>query len=306
MVSSAYPLTGSPSEETLPESVELDKTQLSMQTGEQSVLTATVKPENATDKTISWSSSDQSIAAVDTAGRVTAAAAGTVTITATTVNGLTAQCSVTVRKAQEPTGTALASLYAPALVKLGERVPFDFQLEQMQRVATVSFTFEKDAALTDGQANGLNGFTVLDDIQWKSDNTGVLMLSYLKGGAGSSLTAQAVTDIARVTFASSAAGTTGLRMTGVTVSGYDADGKAVYLSSAMKNAAASVTIYQGVNCDVNRDGVVNQLDITFCQLYYRAASGDANWATASRCDLDGNGKVDVQDLVIILHAICEG
>ena len=306
MVSSAYPLTGSPSEETLPESVELDKTQLSMQTGEQSVLTATVKPENATDKTVSWSSSDQSIAAVDTAGRVTAAAAGTVTITATTVNGLTAQCSVTVRKAQEPTGTALASLYAPALVKLGERVPFDFQLEQMQRVATVSFTFEKDAALTDGQANGLNGFTVLDDIQWKSDNTGVLMLSYLKGGAGSSLTAQAVTDIARVTFASSAAGTTGLRMTGVTVSGYDADGKAVYLSSAMKNAAASVTIYQGVNCDVNRDGVVNQLDITFCQLYYRAASGDANWATASRCDLDGNGKVDVQDLVIILHAICEG
>lgn len=306
MVSSAYPLTGSPSEETLPESVELDKTQLSMQTGEQSVLTATVKPENATDKTVSWSSSDQSIAAVDTAGRVTAAAAGTATITATTVNGLTAQCSVTVRKAQEPSGTALASLYAPALVKLGERVPFDFQLEQMQRVATVSFTFEKDAALTDGQANGLNGFTVLDGIQWKSDNTGVLMLSYLKGGAGSSLTAQAVTDIARVTFASGTAGTSGLRMTGVTVSGYDADGKAVYLSSAIKNAAASVTIYQGVNCDVNRDGVVNQLDITFCQLYYRAASGDANWATASRCDLDGNGKVDVQDLVIILHAIYEG
>ncbi|HJE44460.1 Ig-like domain-containing protein [Levilactobacillus namurensis] len=64
-------------------------------------LTATVAPENATDKTVTWSTSDKAIATVD-AGTVTFVAAGTATITAT-VGGQSATTKVTVKvPAEEP------------------------------------------------------------------------------------------------------------------------------------------------------------------------------------------------------------
>lgn len=60
-------------------------------------LTATVFPKEATDKTIIWTSSDTTIAKVDSTGLVTGRHAGTVTITATTNNGgKTAACVFTV------------------------------------------------------------------------------------------------------------------------------------------------------------------------------------------------------------------
>ena len=67
--------------------------------GQTKTLTATVAPENATDKTVSWSSSDEAVATVED-GVVTAVAAGTATITVTTTDGgFTATCAVTVEAA---------------------------------------------------------------------------------------------------------------------------------------------------------------------------------------------------------------
>lgn len=66
--------------------------------GETKTLTATVAPDNATDKTVSWSTSDDAVATV-TDGVVTAVAAGTAVITATANDGsgVKAQCTVTVK-----------------------------------------------------------------------------------------------------------------------------------------------------------------------------------------------------------------
>ena len=66
--------------------------------GAHATLSATVAPDNATNKTVHWSSSDPAKATVDDAtGEVTPLAAGTVTITATTEDGQkTATCEVTV------------------------------------------------------------------------------------------------------------------------------------------------------------------------------------------------------------------
>ena len=61
--------------------VTLDKTALSLTEGESATLTATVEPENATDKAIVWTSSDNAVATVEN-GVVTAVKAGTATITA--------------------------------------------------------------------------------------------------------------------------------------------------------------------------------------------------------------------------------
>lgn len=66
--------------------------------GDAVTLSATITPENATDKTITWSSSDDKIATVE-AGKVTGVAEGTATITATTKEGgKTATSTVTVSK----------------------------------------------------------------------------------------------------------------------------------------------------------------------------------------------------------------
>ncbi len=74
--------------------VTLDKTTLSLTEGETATLTATIAPDNATDKTMAWTSSDETIATVKD-GVVTAVKAGTATITVT-ASGKTATCAVTV------------------------------------------------------------------------------------------------------------------------------------------------------------------------------------------------------------------
>jgi hypothetical protein len=77
--------------------VALNKEALTITTGKTATLTATVSPEEATNKNVMWESSDLSVATVDADGVVTANSAGTATITATTEDGgFTATCAVTV------------------------------------------------------------------------------------------------------------------------------------------------------------------------------------------------------------------
>lgn len=75
-------------------SVELSQTSMELLPGESSELTATVYPEDATDKTVTWSSSDTDVAVV-TDGMVTAISVGAAIITAQAGN-FSAQCSVSV------------------------------------------------------------------------------------------------------------------------------------------------------------------------------------------------------------------
>ena len=77
-------------------SVALNKSELSLYTGQSEILTATVQPEDATNKNVTWSSDNADVATVDN-GTVTAVSAGTATITVTTADGSkTATCIVTV------------------------------------------------------------------------------------------------------------------------------------------------------------------------------------------------------------------
>ena len=80
-------------------SVSLDKNEMELTEGESATLTATVLPENANDKSVTWSSSDEAVATVDQTGKVTAVKKGTATITVTTNDGgKTATCAVTVKR----------------------------------------------------------------------------------------------------------------------------------------------------------------------------------------------------------------
>ena len=74
--------------------IKLDKTELTLFEGDEESLTATVSPDDATDKTIIWSTSDKSIATVES-GKVKAVGKGTVKISAT-AGGRSASCNVEV------------------------------------------------------------------------------------------------------------------------------------------------------------------------------------------------------------------
>ena len=78
-------------------SVSLNKTSITLAVDDNETLTATVLPENATNKTVTWGSSDTSVAAVDANGKITAVGLGNATITVTTNDGnKTATCEVNV------------------------------------------------------------------------------------------------------------------------------------------------------------------------------------------------------------------
>lgn len=78
-------------------SITLSDSKISLKEGGSYKINASISPSNTTDdKTLTWTSSNPSIASVDSDGNVTAKKAGTTVITATSVNGITAQCQVMV------------------------------------------------------------------------------------------------------------------------------------------------------------------------------------------------------------------
>jgi len=80
--------------------VTLDKTELNLYTGDTAALTAAIQPENTTDPTIAWTTTDAEVASVQN-GVVTAGKTGTATITAS-CGEAKAQCAVTVKAPAEP------------------------------------------------------------------------------------------------------------------------------------------------------------------------------------------------------------
>ena len=98
-----YKLSGKKVEDVAVESISLDKTSISIAVGSEYTLVATVKPTDATNKSVIWTSDNEKVAKVE-AGKVIAVSEGTATITATTADGnYTATCKVTVtQKAGTP------------------------------------------------------------------------------------------------------------------------------------------------------------------------------------------------------------
>lgn len=90
----------------VPSKVTLNKKTVNMLVGETTTLKATISPSSAKDDKLTWKSSNKNVAAVTSAGKITAKKAGTATITVTTSNGKKATCKVTV-SSKKPTKITL-------------------------------------------------------------------------------------------------------------------------------------------------------------------------------------------------------
>ena len=94
-----------------PTGITVDKDDVTIGVGESFTITATVLPENATDKTVTWDSSNPSVATVDANGMVTGVAPGNASIVAHSSNERTAICHVIVTASQTATKAALRKFY---------------------------------------------------------------------------------------------------------------------------------------------------------------------------------------------------
>lgn len=87
--------------------IKINENVTNMEEGENKKLTTIITPDNATDKNITWKSSDESIATVSTTGEVTAKKYGTVDITATSTNGKTSTIKINIKKSPKNENSAI-------------------------------------------------------------------------------------------------------------------------------------------------------------------------------------------------------
>ena len=83
--------------------------------GENKILTATIIPENTTNKSITWKSSDESIASISTTGELIAKKQGTVDITATSSNGKESTLKIIIE--EKPVVTNNTMIKTSAIIK---------------------------------------------------------------------------------------------------------------------------------------------------------------------------------------------
>lgn len=127
------------------ESITLSPESLDLKEGETAQLTATVLPENATDKTVEWSSQDSDVATVDQEGKVTAVSAGQTYIRAL-CGGIEANCPVTVSKIEVDGVTVIPSTLE--LVE-GETYQLSASVSPADADQTVEWASESSIATVD-------------------------------------------------------------------------------------------------------------------------------------------------------------
>ena len=288
-------------------SVTLNRSALSLEVGKTGKLYATVLPASAADKSITWSSSKPDVAFVSSNGTVTAKKAGTAVITATATNGKSASCTVTVTGGTtdpdpgQPEAVVSADVALRNAGLVDSKPSFRLALKNAKNVTTVSVRFTVDARTV--SVTGLNGFQVLGQPKGsvaKGKYTGEVMLAYLSDGR-TAFTQAGETGIA--SFVTNG-DTPTLKITGVTISGWDSNGKAIFGTTG--SIDPNEVKFVAANYDLNGDGKVDQLDITVAQAAYQARATERDWNTPgtngvapSACDVTGDSVVDIQDLIAI-------
>ena len=182
VIAKTYPVTG----------VALDKTSAELTEGDELVLTATITPSNATNRNVTWSSSDETVAKV-VGGKVTALKAGSARITVTTEDGgKTASCDVTVKpRVVNVTSVEISSSPANLSMLVGDE--FTFAAKVLPENATDKSVAWKSSATNVISIDGTGKAKAL------APGQAVITVTSTDGGKSASVTVKVSSPVVDVT-----------------------------------------------------------------------------------------------------------
>ncbi len=195
--------------------------------------------------------------------------------------GLTEPVTLTAYTKAAAGSVALSVTGEAAATPAAKTLTYTVSASNTEALTTATLTFAIDG-LEAPVAEGTNGWYVLTQTREDGILTVVVCNNAGITGEGDLLTISGeLVDV----------GTVSVELTAASLSGYVSETEAFFPATLTNAKAETVVDYH--TCDVNRDGVVDQLDITRAQRYFGTAD--------EVCDADGSGMVNTADLIMILN-----
>ena len=214
-----------------------------------------------------------------------------------------------------------AGIKTDAVSGIEGNVEYTLEVYGAENVLALELEFVVDGPLAGIGVEGVNGFEPMSDIFWTYAGSGTwkgaVTMKYEAGGESTGFSKPTkLADIAKFAFAPTAQGDATMELTGFRAVGLDGD-TTHYLASRIAIPSATTTIEQLVwsKYDLNKDNTVDALDLGIMLLYVGFSADAAGWidqvkvndsrgraVTASMCDVNGDGKIDMLDLLdLFIH-----
>lgn len=195
-----------------------------------------------------------------------------------------------------------ATISGPASTGQNVRVPYTVSIAgDMSKIDNVKLSITVSGLCTGWDLQALNGFTKLADQAVTNEDGSVTHNIIIAAGLAEAQSLSDTTDVLQV-FVRSAADQKGditVKLSDVTFAN-----TGEIITAEIENATVTthvVDIY-----DLNSDNVVDQIDLAIAQGYYQVKEDDTNWTEAQKADLNGDGIVDLEDLVLLATVILNG
>ncbi len=271
--------------------VALDQTASEMNIGDTLTLHATVSPDNADNKSVTWKSDNTTVAVVAN-GVVTAKAAGSANITVTTADGgFTASCAITVKE-DTPSEADVVFTLSDVTVKPGEEVLVEIFIKSSVEINSVGlknlsydesvFTFDSFTDFSELVTNSLFGASGCDN------SKKIISLAYM---TASKLEGKLCSIKFKVN-SDAADGTYDIAMTGLVKN------NSIVITSTVDSG--SITVKSYVTGDMNGDESVDLSDALLL-FQYSMFPDDYPIEYSGNFDLNKDGTVDVQDALLLFQ-----
>ena len=281
--------------------ITLNETEAELTVGEKLQMEATITPDNATDKGVTWSSTNEAVAVVSESGLVTAVGSGTcqVKATANDGSGKTASCLITVEKNNKLTVTDMTQCS-------GGRGTLNVLLTDEETIMGFQFDLQLPAGVTVAEKDG----KLLAALTGNAVNTHSISSSKVSDGLyrfvvtpqGSRAISQANGDGMTITI--NVADNVAVGTYTMTIKDIEMTVKKtgnVYEDIHPKNSTAKLTITEAMMGDVNGDGRVSVTDVISMNSYI--LEEEPAQFIRKVADLNGDGKVTITDLVQVIDII---